>query len=142
MRRLKATEGEVAHLPAEQDVAVGKRVILFITENRGHQAGIVEDVPIVEQTTEHGQQNESEDAQTLRLRQASHAYDRGQPDRTGKNDEANGPRDEYVAAARQGAEQVRGVDLLIFDEELRIEDERPQQRKCVENRFEKEQQTG
>ena len=135
---MKAAEGKVAHLPAEQDVAVGKRAILIITENRSHQTGIVEDVPVVEQTADHGQQNESEDTQTLGLGQELHANDGGQPHRAGKNDEANGPRHEYVAATRQRAEQVRGIDLLIFDEELRIEDERPQQRKCVENGFEEE----
>lgn len=68
--------------------------------------------------------------------------DRGQTNGAGKYNETNGPGNENVTAPGQHTDDFRCVELLVFDEELSVEDKCPQEWHEIENCFEKQKQTG
>lgn len=66
-------------------------------------------------------------------------HDRHQPNRTGQDNETDRPGNKDITAARENTEDARSVELVILDEEFRVEDERPEKRKCVEESFQEKE---
>ena len=104
LRRLKTSEGEITHLSTEENVTIGECSIFVVDVGSFDQIGIVEDMPVVDQSTEHHHENEQKDAKERRNGNVSRMHDGHQTYGTRKNNETNGPWNEDITTTREHTE--------------------------------------